>query len=1296
MSPREGRWRIFIVDPADRMNPESQNALLKTLEEPTGRALLVLVAARAHALLPTVRSRCLAVRFAALPVEDLAAALSARGMPAGEALTRAALAAGCPGTALALDVAAMRERRDEVLAMLEGLAGNRRAIADLPAMAKTLAGETEDDLAASFDLIAALLRDAARGAAGSSGLVHADRRERLAALGGILGIPRAAGLVARSRPPARRPALPHQPRARGRGPARRSRGRPTPPRRGPLSHRTSPPQGDRPMKRTWIAATALTTCVLVGAAIATRGPSVVVAGPGGKAVSAEPKDQGLEFRLSEGVESGGTYERAPVAAAQPLSEADTKRLLDRLPPVQAQAADQADFALRESSLPAPRTGATVKEPFPPPAPAQPAPDAGAAGPLQVLRQLPSGDVPLAPHVSLTFSQPMVAVTSQAEAEKLQPAELRPLPPGGRWRWVGTKTLLFEVEPRLPMATEFTLTVPAGTRSATSGVLAKAASFTFRTPPPTLRSRWPTEHGPARRDTLVFAAFDQRVEPQALLQALQVRAGQRPVRVRLATAEEIEADEQVRSLARSSEPGRFVAFRAVEPLPADAAVNVTFEAGTPSEEGPRRTTVAQSWSFRTYGPLKVTQQRCGWDDQCRPFMPWQVQFSNPLDARAFRKEMVRVEPPVPGLKVSVHGNTLSIQGASRGRTVYRVMLAADIPDTFGQTLGTAQTVTFTVGAAEPWLTWTGGNLTVLDPAARPALSIYTVGVPELRVQAWAVKPADWPAYASQMGRRREKGATMPGQSVLSTVVRVQGEADELTETRVDLRSVFPSGLGHAVVRVEPTTQPKEEWRRLGMQTWVEATHIGLSAAVDARELLGWASDLADGRPLEGVELSLGPGGPSATTGADGLARMTLATEGGHGAVLVARRGQDEALLPHNVNWWNGGSGWQGGQPQDRLLWYVADDRGLYRPGEKVSVKGWLRRTATGPQGDVGLWDGAPRELGYVLRDSRNNEVTKGRLTLNALGGFDLKLDLPPTMNLGGAQLTLESGAHRRGLPEPHPRVPGAGVPPARVRGQGRGQRGAARRGSALHCDADGCLLRRRSAAWSRRELERPRAPRQLSTAEPRRLRLRCLRALVGALPPRAARAHADVHVAHRRLRPSRAAPRLRRGPPGPAHQPDGRGDRDRREPTGLDRLGQPRRPPGHALRRPAQPAPLRATGPAAGGGHGRDRHRRPARGGQAGRAVGRAAGLGAGGRRIQGGRGGARGLPADLGHRAAELPLRGEGGRQLPRHGARAGRARPRQRERAAAVGGGRPAAPAPQRREGRGPAHPVEEGLPAR
>ena len=57
---------------------------------------------------------------------------------------------------------------------------------------------------------------------------------------------------------------------------------------------------------------------------------------------------------------------------------------------------------------------------------------------------------------------------------------------GSWRWIGAKTLLFEAKPRLPMATEVTIEVPKGTKSAIGGTLAEAYKYSFRTPPPRLR------------------------------------------------------------------------------------------------------------------------------------------------------------------------------------------------------------------------------------------------------------------------------------------------------------------------------------------------------------------------------------------------------------------------------------------------------------------------------------------------------------------------------------------------------------------------------------------------------------------------------------------------------------------------------------------------------------------------------------------------------------------------------------------------------------------------------------------
>jgi DNA polymerase-3 subunit delta' len=197
MAPRRGARRVFVIDPADRMNNEAQNALLKTLEEPPGSAVLILVASRPHLLLPTVRSRCFVVGFAALRVRELAAALIERGLDAAEATTRAALAEGRPGRALDLDLKQLQERRDRLLGCLESLATSPSALADLAGMAADIAGKTQSHLLESLELLEALFRDAARAGQREDdpGLVHADLAKRLRTLGRRIGPERAAGLV---------------------------------------------------------------------------------------------------------------------------------------------------------------------------------------------------------------------------------------------------------------------------------------------------------------------------------------------------------------------------------------------------------------------------------------------------------------------------------------------------------------------------------------------------------------------------------------------------------------------------------------------------------------------------------------------------------------------------------------------------------------------------------------------------------------------------------------------------------------------------------------------------------------------------------------------------------------------------------------------------------------------------------------------------------------------------------------------------------------------------------------------
>jgi alpha-2-macroglobulin len=743
--------------------------------------------------------------------------------------------------------------------------------------------------------------------------------------------------------------------------------------------------------------------------------------------------EGLRFRLSEGTEQPVVPQNATtVAPSSRLSESETQNVLKRLPPLKAEPTDEQDLALRDRSLPPPRTGKTVSAVFPPPVETARPDTAVNAGPLEVLRYSPEGDVPIAPQLSVTFSQPMTAVTSIEQlAAGDVPVQLTPQPKG-RWRWVGTKTLLFEPEDRLPMATDYRVSVPAGTKSATGTALTRTRAWSFSTPPPQLKTKYPQD-GPQRRDALIFMEFDQRIDPASVLRTIKVNAGRASLSVRPATPQEVEADEAVRKLVGAAGNERWIALRATGPasadartaLPGDAQINVTVGPGTPSAEGPRTTTKAETFSFRTFGPMRVDKSQCGYERTCSPFDNWSITFTNPLDAEAFQKSSVRVEPEVTGLKTEIYGNTLNIEGLKRGRTTYKVTLDKSIRDQFGQTLDETATIVFNVGAAPQALFSSGEDFVTLDPAGPPRFSIFSVNHDRLKVSLYRVGPQDWSAFTNYMrqaqGYRDEasqKQATPPGRQVFSKVLEVKSKPDEMVETAIDLSPALERGLGQSIVIVEPVVvQPKNRREQRVIRAWVQATQIGLDAFVDRTDLTGWANSLKDGRPLAGVQMTVLPSGETATSSADGTARIALTAKQSAGLnLLVARSGSDLAILPENFAWWNREGGWHRREAADFLRWYVFDDRKMYRPGEEVHIKGWIRRVGGGREGDVGpLGDGA-RSVSYRLMDSRGNQVGKGTLSINALGGFDTALKLPGTMNLGYVRMELqaEGGAGYGGM------------------------------------------------------------------------------------------------------------------------------------------------------------------------------------------------------------------------------------------------------------------------------------------
>src|SRR3954471_23511581 len=154
----EGGWRVAVVDPLEDLNREGDNALLKVLEEPPPRALLLLVSHAPGRVLPTIRSRCRTLILRPLADADVArAATGAMGENADADAIRGAAAAagGSVGRALMLLEGDALELRQQVVGLLDRLpALDPRA---LHALGDEIAGTQAETLAAFMDAVNAWL-----------------------------------------------------------------------------------------------------------------------------------------------------------------------------------------------------------------------------------------------------------------------------------------------------------------------------------------------------------------------------------------------------------------------------------------------------------------------------------------------------------------------------------------------------------------------------------------------------------------------------------------------------------------------------------------------------------------------------------------------------------------------------------------------------------------------------------------------------------------------------------------------------------------------------------------------------------------------------------------------------------------------------------------------------------------------------------------------------------------------------------------------------------------------------------
>jgi len=187
MTPYEAQARFFIIDDADKMNDESSNALLKTLEEPPSTSYIFLITSRPDSLLPTIRSRSQMLRFAPVATDEIERYLiGERAFSNDEARLASRLSRGSIGRAVSINVEKFRVARDRMFDVITNAIETSDRSAMLRIAEEMNDAKNKDLFEENLDILQSLIHDVwtLKISADPSRVVNTDLSEKLSRLAG--------------------------------------------------------------------------------------------------------------------------------------------------------------------------------------------------------------------------------------------------------------------------------------------------------------------------------------------------------------------------------------------------------------------------------------------------------------------------------------------------------------------------------------------------------------------------------------------------------------------------------------------------------------------------------------------------------------------------------------------------------------------------------------------------------------------------------------------------------------------------------------------------------------------------------------------------------------------------------------------------------------------------------------------------------------------------------------------------------------------------------------------------------
>lgn len=624
--------------------------------------------------------------------------------------------------------------------------------------------------------------------------------------------------------------------------------------------------------------------------------------------------------------------------------------------------------------------------------------------LGVLFAGPQGEATSASEINIVFNQPIKVLESDAPIPeiRLSPAL------SGQWLWVGGRALRFvPAGSRLPPATSVEVEVGATLRSLDGKKLSSPYRFQFETPRPTLvRSDPPNGANGVVPETRFSLFFNQRVDPASLERHAKLFAegqgSRRPLAFRLERPNP-RAAKRVLLTPRAR-------------LPLASRIVLELDPALRGEEGELPSGRVQQVAFQTYGPLVVTHRACSAEtpSRCFPGSSFELGLSNPARWSEIRRA-IQVVPAVPIQWASWQEGEqatswVSLEARFEAGKQYTVRIAGSLKDIYGQSLRLPFSATQGYGDYPPSMK-IGIFGEALPPSQARAVPIayrnlnrfevIHAAIPETELYPMVNDPELFQALSRLPGAKH--------QPVNPSTSRNQIGGIELIPTKI------LGGLNGGVFGLA-TRFKDEENHPVTSGRLVKVSDLGITGKLSRHGSLFWVTRLSTAKPVSGAELAILNQGSRKRfeTDAAGLVRIPSsdflpnlqAGDSRPTPLIVARSGEDWTFervrdtvppwrIPVDVDL-------SGELPMYGLIF---SDRGVYRPGDQVTLKGIVRdQTTTGnavPRG---------RKLELKVLSPLDESIETRQLTTSDFGTFSTKLLLPPSGQLGTYRVLVRTGDH----------------------------------------------------------------------------------------------------------------------------------------------------------------------------------------------------------------------------------------------------------------------------------------------